>query len=76
MSNSRFVRAFEPLDDAEIALVHTLLDGTDFRYYIENEHFFHTGGILSHGASEVWVMVEQQDALEVAHLLTTHMGRG
>ena len=75
MSKRRFVRVFEPLDAAEIALVHALLDGTAFGYLIENEHFFHTGGILSHADSEVWVMVEEQDPVEVGHLLRTHMGR-
>ncbi len=49
MSADRFVRVFEPIDATQIALVHALLDDTDFRFYIENENVFHTGGFYSHG---------------------------
>jgi len=48
---------------------------TDFGYFIENEQLFHTGGILLHADNEVWMMVEEQDAVEVGHLLRTHVGR-
>ncbi len=74
MSADRFVRVFEPIDATQIALVHALLDDTDFRFYIENENVFHTGGFYSHGNTSVYVMAHTEDAAAIREVLENQIG--
>ena len=74
MSHDRFVRVFRPLDVAEVAIVHALLDDTDFHFYIENENFAHTHGLRTGSPSEIWVMVLREDAEVVKAILEERLG--
>ena len=70
MSKDAFVRVYRPVDAGDIARVRAILEGRGYRFYIENENYFHaSGGVYSFGDTEVWVMVGERHADAVKELL-------
>lgn len=68
------ITLIEPTDEGELALIKSLLDGNDIRYFVQNEHF---GGLypgLSLPFNRRVVMVEEQD-YDRAGLLMSELRR-
>jgi hypothetical protein len=68
------ITLIEPTDEGELALIKSLLDGNDIRYFVQNEHF---GGLypgLSLPFNRRVVMVEEQE-YDRAGLLMSELRR-
>lgn len=69
------ITLIEPTDEGELALIKSLLDGNDIRYFVRNEHF---GGLypgLSLPFNRRVVMVEERE-YDRAGLLMSELRRG
>lgn len=75
MTTVRMLPLIEPLDEGELALITSLLDGNGIRHFVQNEHF---GGLypgLSLPFNRRLVMVDEQE-YERAGLLMRELRRG
>lgn len=68
-----FVEVYRPAAMHELVTIKSLLEGTDVRYYIQNENFLHVVAPSMFGTAggyrEARLMVESEKAEEVAELL-------
>lgn len=60
------VRLIEPRDEGELALLKSLLDGNDIKYFVKNEHFgsLYPGFPLPFNRREVMVHESELDRAE------------
>lgn len=70
MSESRFVRVYQPADQLEVAQVRMALEGARIPFFVQNEHFTAAYGLpYSMGAIQVFVMVPEDRADEAREAL-------
>lgn len=75
MPEERFVRIYRPENAFEIAQVRGAMEAADIPFYIENEHYFQTGGgIFSFGDTEVWLRVATEHVPEAKQILRDYLG--
>ncbi len=63
------VKLIEPQDEGELALIKSLLDGNNIRYFVHNEHFGSLYPGLSLPFNRRVVMVEESDLGRAGTLL-------
>ncbi len=68
----KFVRVIEPVNQGELAVIKSLLDGNGINYYVQNEHL---SGLYNIPVLPCVVMVDEWDVKKAETLLSLLQAR-